>query len=87
MGQWERAREVLLSASQERGGGRGGQLEAAMDSVLVSVPTFTTDCRDHDTDFGDKFPKSTAPALFNISMFVVCISAIAILDVLTKIER
>ncbi|XP_049907324.1 NADPH oxidase activator 1-like isoform X2 [Epinephelus moara] len=34
MGQWERAREVLLSASQERGGGRGGQLEAALDSVL-----------------------------------------------------
>lgn len=34
MGQWERAREVLLSASQERGGGRGGQIEAAMDSVM-----------------------------------------------------
>ncbi|XP_042344948.1 NADPH oxidase activator 1-like isoform X2 [Plectropomus leopardus] len=34
MGQWERAREVLLSASQERGAGRGGNLEVALDSVL-----------------------------------------------------
>ncbi|XP_075934309.1 NADPH oxidase activator 1 [Anarhichas minor] len=33
MGQWEQAREVLLSASQERGGGRGGNLEVALDSV------------------------------------------------------
>ncbi|XP_037633518.1 NADPH oxidase activator 1-like isoform X1 [Sebastes umbrosus] len=34
MGQWEQAREVLLSASQERGAGRGGNIEAAMESVL-----------------------------------------------------
>ncbi|XP_056274347.1 NADPH oxidase activator 1 [Pseudoliparis swirei] len=34
MGQWEQAREVLLSASQERGGGRGGTIEVALDSVL-----------------------------------------------------
>uniref|UniRef100_A0A8C3A1R3 NADPH oxidase activator 1 n=1 Tax=Cyclopterus lumpus TaxID=8103 RepID=A0A8C3A1R3_CYCLU len=34
MGQWEQAREVLLSASQERGGGRGGNIEVALDSVL-----------------------------------------------------
>ncbi|KAM9858731.1 NADPH oxidase activator 1 isoform 1-T2 [Aulostomus maculatus] len=34
MGQWEQAREVLLSASQERGGGRGGNVELALDSVL-----------------------------------------------------
>ncbi|GAA6226487.1 NADPH oxidase activator 1 [Lates japonicus] len=34
MGQWEQASEVLLSASQERGGGRGGNIEAALDSVL-----------------------------------------------------
>ncbi|XP_029916192.1 NADPH oxidase activator 1 isoform X1 [Myripristis murdjan] len=34
MGQWDQAREVLLSASQERGGGRGGQMELALDSVL-----------------------------------------------------
>ncbi|KAK5870476.1 hypothetical protein PBY51_003418 [Eleginops maclovinus] len=33
MGQWEQAREVLLSASQERGV-RGGNIEAALDSVL-----------------------------------------------------
>ncbi|KAM7392079.1 hypothetical protein PAMP_022715 [Pampus punctatissimus] len=34
MSQWEQAREVLLSASQERGGGRGGTIEVALDSVL-----------------------------------------------------
>ncbi|XP_022612753.1 neutrophil cytosol factor 2-like isoform X1 [Seriola dumerili] len=34
MGEWERAREVLMSASQERGGGRGGNIEAALDSVV-----------------------------------------------------
>ncbi|KAK1892352.1 Neutrophil cytosol factor 2 [Dissostichus eleginoides] len=34
MGQWEQAREVLLSASQERGGVRGGNIEAALDSIL-----------------------------------------------------
>ncbi|KAK5931797.1 hypothetical protein CgunFtcFv8_003564 [Champsocephalus gunnari] len=34
MGQWEQAREVLLSASQERGEVRGGNIEAALDSVL-----------------------------------------------------
>ncbi|XP_029294654.1 NADPH oxidase activator 1 [Cottoperca gobio] len=33
MGQWEQAKEVLLSASQERGG-RGGNIEVALDSVL-----------------------------------------------------
>ncbi|XP_059193209.1 NADPH oxidase activator 1 [Centropristis striata] len=33
MGQWEQAREVLLSASQERGGGRGGNVEVALESV------------------------------------------------------
>ncbi|XP_044218960.1 NADPH oxidase activator 1 isoform X1 [Thunnus albacares] len=33
MGQWEQAKEVLLSASQERGGGRGGNVEVALDSV------------------------------------------------------
>ncbi|XP_045891352.1 neutrophil cytosol factor 2-like isoform X2 [Micropterus dolomieu] len=35
MGQWEKAREVLLSASQERGGSRGGNIEVALDSILV----------------------------------------------------
>lgn len=34
MGQWEQAREVLLSTSQERGGGRGGNIEVALDSIL-----------------------------------------------------
>ncbi|XP_070689849.1 NADPH oxidase activator 1 [Pempheris klunzingeri] len=34
MGQWEQARGVLLSATQERGGGRGGSIEVALDSVL-----------------------------------------------------
>ncbi|XP_040011905.1 NADPH oxidase activator 1 [Xiphias gladius] len=34
MGQWEQAREVLLSASQERGGSRGGNIEVALESVL-----------------------------------------------------
>ncbi|XP_045891349.1 NADPH oxidase activator 1-like isoform X1 [Micropterus dolomieu] len=34
MGQWEKAREVLLSASQERGGSRGGNIEVALDSIL-----------------------------------------------------
>ncbi|KAM9360008.1 NADPH oxidase activator 1 [Symphorus nematophorus] len=34
MDQWEQAREVLLLASQERGGGgRGGNIEVALDSV------------------------------------------------------
>uniref|UniRef100_UPI0037E83F07 NADPH oxidase activator 1 n=1 Tax=Semicossyphus pulcher TaxID=241346 RepID=UPI0037E83F07 len=33
MGQWEQARDVLLSASQERGGGRGGTIEVALDSI------------------------------------------------------
>lgn len=33
MGQWEQARDVLLSASQEKGGGRGGVIEVALDSV------------------------------------------------------
>ncbi|XP_070760261.1 NADPH oxidase activator 1 isoform X1 [Enoplosus armatus] len=34
MGQWEQAKEVLQSASQERGGGRGGNIEVALDAVL-----------------------------------------------------
>lgn len=34
MGQWEQAREVLLSASQERGGGRGGNIEVALESLV-----------------------------------------------------
>ncbi|XP_071337941.1 NADPH oxidase activator 1 [Trachinotus anak] len=34
MGEWEQARDVLMSASQERGGGRGGNIEVAVDSVL-----------------------------------------------------
>ncbi|KAF7649701.1 hypothetical protein LDENG_00137430 [Lucifuga dentata] len=34
MGQWEQAREVLLSASQERGGGRGGNIEVALDNIM-----------------------------------------------------
>ncbi|XP_034548125.1 NADPH oxidase activator 1-like isoform X2 [Notolabrus celidotus] len=34
MGQWEQAREVLLSASQEKGGGRGGNIEVALDSIM-----------------------------------------------------
>ncbi|XP_041644052.1 NADPH oxidase activator 1 [Cheilinus undulatus] len=33
MGQWEQAKEVLLSASQERGGGRGGNIEVALDGI------------------------------------------------------
>lgn len=33
MGQWDQARDVLLSASQERGGGRGGHIEVALDSI------------------------------------------------------
>ncbi|XP_068455033.1 NADPH oxidase activator 1 [Clinocottus analis] len=46
MGQWEQAREVLLSASQEKGGGRGGIIEVAMDSVLkeeVMAPLLVTE--------------------------------------------
>uniref|UniRef100_A0A3Q4H0N5 NADPH oxidase activator 1 n=1 Tax=Neolamprologus brichardi TaxID=32507 RepID=A0A3Q4H0N5_NEOBR len=33
MGQWEQARDVLLSASQEKGPGRGGSMEAALESI------------------------------------------------------
>ncbi|XP_047446845.1 NADPH oxidase activator 1 [Mugil cephalus] len=33
MGQWEQAREVLMSASQEKGGGRGGIIEGAFDTI------------------------------------------------------
>ncbi|KAK2902623.1 NADPH oxidase activator 1 isoform X2 [Channa argus] len=33
MGQWERAKEVLLSASQDRGGCRGGNIEMALNNV------------------------------------------------------
>ena len=73
MGQWEQAREVLLSAAQERGGGRGGHIEIALDSVLVSV----TEQTGHQTDFSNKFTKSTGPALLMLSMFVVCIFTIA----------
>uniref|UniRef100_A0A672Z1R0 NADPH oxidase activator 1 n=1 Tax=Sphaeramia orbicularis TaxID=375764 RepID=A0A672Z1R0_9TELE len=32
MGQWGQARDVLLSASKERGGGRGVNIDAALDS-------------------------------------------------------
>uniref|UniRef100_A0A667XKU0 NADPH oxidase activator 1 n=1 Tax=Myripristis murdjan TaxID=586833 RepID=A0A667XKU0_9TELE len=35
MGQWDQAREVLLSASQERGGGRGGQMELEVLAPLL----------------------------------------------------
>ncbi|XP_029998382.1 NADPH oxidase activator 1 [Sphaeramia orbicularis] len=34
MGQWGQARDVLLSASKERGGGRGVNIDAALDSVM-----------------------------------------------------
>ncbi|XP_068594743.1 NADPH oxidase activator 1 [Brachionichthys hirsutus] len=34
MGQWEQASEVLLSLSQERGGGPGGIIEDGVDSVM-----------------------------------------------------
>ncbi|KAM3611188.1 uncharacterized protein V6R79_014697 [Siganus canaliculatus] len=34
MGQWEQARDVLLSISQEKGGGRGGNIEVALDSIV-----------------------------------------------------
>nr|XP_020454971.1 NADPH oxidase activator 1-like [Monopterus albus] len=34
MGQWEQAKEILLLASEERGSGRGGNIEVALDSVL-----------------------------------------------------
>ncbi|XP_034451671.1 NADPH oxidase activator 1 [Hippoglossus hippoglossus] len=34
MGHWEQAREVLLSAAQERGGSRGGNVEVSLDSIL-----------------------------------------------------
>ncbi|XP_034027217.1 NADPH oxidase activator 1 isoform X2 [Thalassophryne amazonica] len=34
MGQWERAREVLVSAIQEKGAGRGGNFEMALDSIM-----------------------------------------------------
>lgn len=75
MGQWEQAREVLLSASQERGGSRGGNIEVALESVLVSVTTFTIDWKRQETDFVDKFPQSIALAMF-MYMFVVCMSVI-----------
>ncbi|TMS03388.1 NADPH oxidase activator 1 [Larimichthys crocea] len=40
MGQWEQAKEVLLSASQEKGGGRGANIEMALESVLrEEIPT------------------------------------------------
>ncbi|XP_058491193.1 NADPH oxidase activator 1 [Solea solea] len=41
MGQWDQANKVLLSANQERGGGRGGNIEVALDNILrkeVLVP-------------------------------------------------
>ncbi|XP_041854754.1 NADPH oxidase activator 1-like [Melanotaenia boesemani] len=37
MGQWEQAREVLLSASQERGAARGTDIEVALNSVERKV--------------------------------------------------
>uniref|UniRef100_A0A3Q3N0K6 NADPH oxidase activator 1 n=1 Tax=Mastacembelus armatus TaxID=205130 RepID=A0A3Q3N0K6_9TELE len=43
MGQWEQAREVLLSASQEGGASRGGNIEVALDCILqeeVLAPLF-----------------------------------------------
>ncbi|KAI3372492.1 hypothetical protein L3Q82_022692 [Scortum barcoo] len=41
MGQWDQAKDVLLSTSQERGGGRVGLIEVALDSILrkeIPVP-------------------------------------------------
>uniref|UniRef100_A0A665WHR7 NADPH oxidase activator 1-like n=1 Tax=Echeneis naucrates TaxID=173247 RepID=A0A665WHR7_ECHNA len=35
MGDWEQAQDVLMSASQQRTGGRGGNIEAALDSKRV----------------------------------------------------
>ncbi|XP_029367528.1 NADPH oxidase activator 1 isoform X1 [Echeneis naucrates] len=37
MGDWEQAQDVLMSASQQRTGGRGGNIEAALDSVTKRV--------------------------------------------------
>ncbi|XP_072244685.1 neutrophil cytosol factor 2-like isoform X1 [Leuresthes tenuis] len=41
MGQWEQGREVLLSASQDRGTGRRGNIELALDNIerkIIPVP-------------------------------------------------
>lgn len=40
MGQWERAAEVLVSISQDRGGSRTGVVEAAMESIEVSAAAY-----------------------------------------------
>lgn len=47
MGQWEQARDVLLSASQEKGPGRGGSMEAALESIRVSSFVFRFKVRDY----------------------------------------
>lgn len=47
MGQWEQARDVLLSASQEKGPGRGGSMEAALESIRVSSFVFRFKVKDY----------------------------------------
>lgn len=43
MGQWESAMDKLLPATQDRGQGRGGNIEVALKSVEVSAAVFTSD--------------------------------------------
>lgn len=52
MGDWQQATDVLVSASQERGG-RGGNIEVALESVAVSVTSFITDWKGGVTKFCD----------------------------------
>lgn len=51
MGQWEQAREVLLSTSQERGGGRGANVELALESIQVSVRKFHNSLENSQNNF------------------------------------
>ena len=47
MGQWDKASSILLSASQEKGEGKGSNVEAALEGVSVSSrnqPTLKHTC-------------------------------------------
>lgn len=44
MGNWDKARDILLAAGEDKGGARGGTVEAALDCISVSlVPTAELD--------------------------------------------
>lgn len=72
MGQWEQAREVLRSASQEKGAGRGGYIEVALESTKVSVSKFISQSKGHETLSDEQFPNSSSLA----SLLHLCCTAV-----------